>query len=106
MQFELTPIIPYTLPPSLGQIPPSTPSFHTLPPHCPPYTQVDGPPSFLDPEATRQMAAPASFLGRSGLAAEGGEGGMAAGGSGGPRMAPGPGFDISKLAPKLKGDKR
>ena len=52
------------------------------------------------------MAAPASFLGRSGLAAEGGEGGMAAGGSGGPRMAPGPGFDISKLAPKLKGDKR
>ena len=50
------------------------------------------------------MAAPASFLGRSGLAAEGGESGMAAGG--GPRMAPGPGFDISKLAPKLKGDKR
>ena len=69
------------------------------------YPQVDGPPQFLDPEATRQMPIPSSFVGRSGdAAAEAG----GAEGSGVPRgkMAPGPGFDISVLAPKIKGQKR
>lgn len=69
--------------------------------------KVDGPPEFLDPEATRQMVVPPSFVGRSGLAAGDGSGGLSSSGAEvNGRSVPGPGFDVSKLAPKIKGDKR
>ncbi|GAX84918.1 hypothetical protein CEUSTIGMA_g12339.t1 [Chlamydomonas eustigma] len=74
-----------------------------LPPAFSAFDQVEGPPDFLDPESTRPLLGSAS-LARSGLAASG-EGAQKGGGGGG-RMKPGPGFDISVLAPKLKGHKR
>ncbi len=64
------------------------------------FNEVQAPPSFLDPEATRQLTG--AMFGRSGAAAA--EGSTATGSGG--RMAPGAGFDISVLAPKVKGQKR
>ncbi|KAG1657958.1 hypothetical protein FOA52_004729 [Chlamydomonas sp. UWO 241] len=66
------------------------------------FGEVDGPPAFLDPEATRQLARAPASLGRSGLAADGSAGSGAPGAAG--RMKPGADFDLSLLAPKLKGD--
>jgi hypothetical protein len=74
--------------------------------HASSCSQIDGPPEFLDPESTRRLSGQAT-LARSGLAAAAaGEGGAKGAGAVGGRMKPGPGFDISVLAPKLKGHKR
>lgn len=65
--------------------------------------QVDGPPVFLDPEATRQLASNSRHgLSDEALAALDA---AAAGASGQGRQVPGKDFDISRLAPPLKGSK-
>ncbi|KAG2452498.1 hypothetical protein HYH02_002737 [Chlamydomonas schloesseri] len=58
---------------------------------------VEGPPRFLDPEAIRPLAASASH----GLGADTGPAVAVAAGK--ERQAPGKDFDISKLAPPMKG---
>lgn len=65
-------------------------------------TQVAGPPSFLDPEATRPLAIAAQHTA---VAAAGGSGADGGGGAGGGKVksAAGPEFDIATLAPPLKG---
>jgi hypothetical protein len=68
---------------------------------CP---QVDGPPSFLDPEAIRPLAMSSAHMG-GGLLIGAGESST---GDEGPDKSriPGKDFDISRLAPLLKGQKR
>lgn len=67
-------------------------------------TQVDGPPSFLDPEAIRPLAMSAAHMGGGLLI---GGGGTSTGGEGKDNSrVPGKDFDISRLAPPLKGQKR
>mmetsp|Transcript_13624 Transcript_13624/g.29194 ORF Transcript_13624/g.29194 Transcript_13624/m.29194 type:complete len:242 (+) Transcript_13624:132-857(+) len=64
------------------------------------FDEVDGPPSFLDPEATRPLAASRLHGMPDVLAAEGtGKGGKV-------WQEKGPDFDISVLAPPLKGQQR
>lgn len=58
---------------------------------------VEGPPTFLDPEAIRPLAASAAH----GLGADSGPAVPVAAGK--ERQAPGADFDISKLAPPMKG---
>jgi len=64
------------------------------------FDEVDGPPAFLDPEATRPLAASTHTHHQGAAGADGGPG------KDKKRQAPGPDFDISKLAPLLKGQKR
>lgn len=72
------------------------------------FEEVEGPPSFLDPEARRQFSTfhPSS----SSAKAHGNDGesqeGLKHSGGKQKKQAPGPDFDISKLAPPLKGSKR
>jgi hypothetical protein len=64
------------------------------------FDEVEGPPAFLNPEASRQFATlhPSSSSARA-TAPDSDHGKQK-------RQAPGPDFDISKLAPPLKGSKR
>lgn len=68
--------------------------------HQPYGLQVNGPPAFLDPEATRPLAA-STHLNHQGPGTSG-----TAPTEGAKHQAPGPDFDISRLAPVLKGQKR
>ncbi|GFR44863.1 hypothetical protein Agub_g6206 [Astrephomene gubernaculifera] len=66
--------------------------------------QVEGPPTFLDPEAIRPLASSALHgLSEEAAARLAGQGGAGGGGGRGERQQPGKDFDISRLAPPLKG---
>ncbi|EFJ50709.1 hypothetical protein VOLCADRAFT_88506 [Volvox carteri f. nagariensis] len=69
--------------------------------------QVEGPPTFLDPEAIRPLATSAlhGLSDEQAAALAGGPGGRGAG-SRGERQQPGKDFDISRLAPPLKGQSK
>jgi len=72
----------------------------TAPLHWMGALQVDGPPAFLDPEATRPLASTAAHVYRQ-VQQDG-----AAGGNGlqtQTKQAPGPDFDIAALVPRAKG---
>ncbi len=81
----------------------SPPLLSIHPPPC--GVQIDGPPKFLDPEAARPLAS----FGRHGLSDEALaalDGTGAASTSGKAWQAPGKDFDISRLAPPLKGQQK
>lgn len=72
---------------------------HHKDPHNRPRAQVEGPPAFLDPEATRPIATSTAH-------GVGGVGMPAATAVAKPGATAGAGFDVAKLAPLLKGQKR
>ncbi|GIL47732.1 hypothetical protein Vafri_3905 [Volvox africanus] len=75
-----------------------------LPPAAFPNLQVEGPPTFLDPEAIRPLATSELHgLSDEQAALLAGPSSHGIGGRGGGRQQPGKDFDISRLAPPLKG---